>query len=171
IDPLGDARLKARHIPAHCSDVLDICTGLGYSALACIERGVQRVVTIERDPNVMSLARLNPWSRKLFDDDRVSIVVGDAVEEVARLEDERFCAVLHDPPRFGHAPSLYRIEFYSEIRRVLRPSGVLFHYVGSPGSRFRSTDVQKGVMNRLRSVGFVDIRRDVDTLGVVARKP
>jgi len=66
--------------------------------------------------------------------------------------------------------SLYTHEFYSQMYRVLKRKGILFHYVGSPGSKYRKRDLQKGVIQRLRAVGFNEVVRKKDALGVLARK-
>jgi predicted methyltransferase len=42
--------------------------------------------------------------------------------------------------------------------------------VGSPGRKHRKRDIPKGVMKRLRDVGFNHVARSEETLGVVARK-
>jgi predicted methyltransferase len=52
----------------------------------------------------------------------------------------------------------------------LKKRGVLYHYVGSPGGKHRKRDLPKGVMKRLRDVGFEHVSRNERTLGVVARK-
>ncbi|MFW9767350.1 MAG: MnmC family methyltransferase [Candidatus Thorarchaeota archaeon] len=170
INPIQDARMKAALCTRQGIDVLDICTGLGYSTIACLQRGVRSIVSIEKDHHVIELSKLNPWSRELHSDKRVSIVFGDAALKIKEFEPESFHAVLHDPPRFSLGPDLYTAEFYSEIHRVLKPRGVLHHYVGSPGGRHRKRDLPKGVIKRLREVGFQRVSRNDDTLGVVARK-
>ncbi|NWF94987.1 MAG: methyltransferase domain-containing protein [Candidatus Thorarchaeota archaeon] len=169
-DPLTDAALKAEACVRAGLVVLEICTGLGYSTIACLDRGVKSIVTIERQQEVLNLARINPWSERLFSNPRVSIVKGDAVEVVKELPKETFDTVLHDPPRFTADSELYSIEFYSQLRRVLRPGGTLFHYVGSPGSRYRGRDMQKGVMVRLREVGFTNTQRVSSVKGVLATR-
>jgi predicted methyltransferase len=170
IDPIQDATMKAALCARKGVDMLEICTGLGYSTIACLKRDVRSIVTIEKDPSVIELARLNPWSRELFTDDRVSTIQGDASEKITEFDDRIFHAVLHDPPRFSMGSELYTLEFYTQLYRVLKPKGVLYHYVGSPGSKHRKRDLQKGILKRLRDAGFKQVKRNEATLGVVARK-
>ena len=147
--------------------VLDICTGLGYTAIASILKGARNVLTIEKDENVLKIASFNPWS-KMLEDDRIKIILGDAIEVIRDLDDESFDRVIHDPPRFSLAGELYSKDFYHEIYRVLKRGGILYHYTGQPGIRRRVSMVQ-GVSRRLREVGFtVKINRQV--LGVIAFK-
>lgn len=170
INPIEDASMKAELCARKGIDMLEICTGLGYSTIACLRRGVRSIVTVEKDPSVIELARLNPWSKDLFTDKRVSTVQGDASEEIEAFADNTFHAIMHDPPRFSMGSELYTSDFYSQLYRVLKPKGVLYHYVGSPGSKHRKRDLQKGILTRLREVGFKQVKRNERTLGVVARK-
>jgi predicted methyltransferase len=170
MDPRRDATMKAELCAKSGDDMLEICTGLGYSTIECLNRGIRSITTIERDSDVIQLASINPWSSELFSDPRVNLVQGDAVEKITDFEDSSFHSILHDPPTFTTGAELYTREFYIQLYRVLKRKGVLFHYVGSPGSKYRRRDVQKGVMQRLRDVGFRQVERKSDALGVFARK-
>ena len=170
INPIQDASMKAALCARKGIDMLDICTGLGYSTIACLNRGIRSIISIERNHHVIELSRLNPWSRELHSDKRVSIIHGDATEKIEDFNPKSFHSILHDPPRFSMASELYTTEFYSQIYRVLKPKGVLYHYVGSPGGKHRKRDLPKGVIKRLREVGFENVARNERTLGVVAKK-
>jgi len=143
--------------------VLDTCMGLGYTAIAALERGAASVVTVERDENVYRIARINPWSRRLASS-IARTVVGDVAEYITSIPDASIDLVIHDPPRLAMAGELYSSGFYSELSRVLRPGGELIHYVGSPGHG-RGKRVYVGVMRRLREQGFTATWRD--EIGVV----
>jgi len=167
-DPWTDAGVKVAKAGVGKGDhVLDVCTGLGYTALRAMEAGAH-VTTIEIDENVIELARVNPWSDGL---EGADLITGDAVEVVPTFDDESFNVVIHDPPRLARAGELYSTEFYSELFRVLKPGGTLVHYVGSPGSRYRGKDVPAGVAKRLTMVGF-DVEEVDRKWGLIrARKP
>ncbi|WP_456365217.1 class I SAM-dependent methyltransferase [Thermococcus sp.] len=170
-NPLRDARRKVEAVkPGEGETVLDTCMGLGYTAIEASKRGAY-VITVEKDLNVLELAKINPWSRELFTGGKVQVVQGDVFEVVKKFREGSFDAVIHDPPRFSLAGELYSEEFYRELYRVLKPGGRLFHYVGNPGGRYRGKDLQKGVMERLRKAGFVGVKRVKEALGVAARKP
>jgi predicted methyltransferase len=70
---------------------------------------------------------------------------------------------------FNLAGELYSAEFYGELRRVLRPGGKLFHYIGDPDSKM-SASVTRGVLRRLEKTGFRNVRQVPDAFGVVAAK-
>lgn len=131
--------------------VLDLCTGLGYTAVACVRKGASRVVTVEKDVNVLELASYNPWSRDLFKEP-VEIVVDDAYLFLQRC-DEVFDAVIHDPPAIYMEGRLYSEEFYRQLAKVLKRGGVLIHYVGETGRR-RGVRLYAGVIRRLHRAGF-----------------
>lgn len=158
IDPWTDSLLKIKTVGKKIknSNVLDICTGLGYTAIIEILFGARSVTTIEIDSNVLYIASLNPWSKKL-EDKRISIILGDAFKILDELEEESFDVVVHDPPRFEIAGELYSYEFYRKVYKVLKKNGVFIHYTGNP-SKHSNIDIIKGVKNRLRKVGLDEIK-------------
>ncbi|HID04398.1 MAG TPA: SAM-dependent methyltransferase [Aigarchaeota archaeon] len=168
IYPEEDALQKVRLLgQLRCKKVLDICTGLGYTSIQARRLGACKVVTIEKDRNILALARINPWSRILFEDPSIEVVEADAVEYVEEL-DVVFDAILHDPPTIKIAGELYSGGFYKSLYRVLKRKGTLVHYVGRPG-RGMGAKIYVGVMRRLRAVGFA-VSFDRDTECVVAVK-
>lgn len=154
---LGDLR---------CKRVLDVCTGLGYTAIAALRRGACEVVTIEKDVNVIRLAQYNPWSWDL-EDSRVELRVGDAARLVKEYSEE-FDAIIHDPPRISLAGELYSLEFYRDLAEAVKPGGQVVHYVGQPGIH-RGRRIWKGVMERMREAGF-EVRYDERTRCVYGRR-
>ena len=157
VTPDVDSEMKIKLLGnLKCRKILDVCTGLGYTAIAALKKGACKVVTIEKDENVIKLAQLNPWSWELADE-RVELKLGDAVEVIEEYEEE-FDAVMHDPPRFSLAGELYSLEFYKKLARVLKPGGRIAHYVGQPGIH-KGRKIWKGVLERMRLAGF-DVRYD-----------
>jgi len=170
--PLEDARKKIEMIDITANEyVLDICTGLGYTAIVSYRRNA-RVTTIEKDHNVIEIAEYNPYSADLFkgvEQEEIKLILEDAHLAIKSLDAESFDAILHDPPRFSFAGELYSEEFYKELFRVLRKNGRLLHYVGKPGSKYRGKDFVKGVQNRLSNVGF-RVKRTPDGESVLGYK-
>ncbi len=165
--PWRDAERKVSLLRVGRGDrLLEIGTGLGYTAIHSARRGAD-VLSIEKDEVVLKIASYNPWSRELSSRN-IKIILGDASIVVRDLPGEAFDKVLHDPPRFALAGELYSRDFYAELFRVLRRGGYLFHYTGAPKSR-RGVNLQKGVVRRLREVGFT-VTRVIREYGVLARK-
>jgi predicted methyltransferase len=167
-DPHRDTLAKIRAIAPVVGRVLDTCTGLGYTAIEAAKTAEQ-VMTIELDPTVLEVARLNPWSGTLFKHPRIEQVVGDAFDAIQDFDDGSFTRIIHDPPMFSLAGDLYSGEFYRHLYRVMRRRGRLFHYVGDLSSR-SGRNVVKGVVRRLQEAGFSRIARKPGAFGVVAYK-
>ncbi len=102
IDPMQDTLKKIATLTPISGRVLDTATGLGYTAIEAAKTAEQ-VLTIELDPGAQEIARLNPWSRNLFNNPKIQQIMGDAYEIVPTFEDASFSAVLHDPPVFSLA--------------------------------------------------------------------
>ncbi len=168
IDPYADTLRKIAAIAPVVGQMLDTATGLGYTAIEAA-RTAEEVVTIEIDPAVQEVTRLNPWSQGLFDNPKIRQVMGDAFEVVQTFEDQSFSRIIHDPPTFSLAGELYSGEFYRQMFRVLKRGGRLFHYVGDPNSK-ASGGVTRGVIRRLREAGFARVVRRPEAFGLVAYK-
>ncbi|HEX6479376.1 MAG TPA: methyltransferase domain-containing protein [Ktedonobacteraceae bacterium] len=168
VDPMQDTLRKIASITPVVGRVLDTATGLGYTAIQAA-RTAEQVVTIELDPGAQEIARLNPWSRPLFDDPKIEQIMGDAYDVVQTFEDESFARIIHDPPTFSLAGELYSGAFYGQLFRVLKRGGRLFHYIGDPNSK-ASGGVTKGALRRLQEAGFARVVRRPEAFGVVAYK-
>ena len=152
ITPDQDTLTKIQTITPLTGHVLDICTGLGYTAIEAA-RQAKSVTTIELDPAVLEIARLNPWSRLLFEDPKIEQRVGDAYDIVDTLPDGAYDRIIHDPPTISLAGDLYARVFYDQLYRLLTRRGRLFHYVGDLESR-SGRYVAPGVVRRLKEPGF-----------------
>lgn len=148
--------------------VLDTTTGLGYTAIEAA-RTAGQVITIEIDPTVLEIARLNPWSQPLFECPNIQQLVGDSYQEILQFDDGSFDLVIHDPPTLSLAGELYSGVFYRQLFRVLRPGGRLFHYLGNPESK-QGHSVTRGAIRRLQDAGFQRLKEGRDAFGVVAIK-
>ena len=167
-DPHQDTLAKLRAAAPRGRRVLDICTGLGYTAIAAAEVA-EAVITIELDPATEAIVQRNPWSQALLTHPRIARVFGDACQEVPHLETASFSRVIHDPPAFALAGELYSANFYAELYRVLKPGGRLFHYLGDLRSPSGSR-LWRGVAERLRRVGFQQVTPKPEAFGMVASK-
>jgi predicted methyltransferase len=168
VDPVEDTERKMKTIAPVTGEVLDVCTGLGYTAMAAARTG-NRVTTIELDPMVLEVCRLNPWSHGLFDNAKIEQKIGDAAEIIESFPDGRFMRVFHDPPTFSIAGQLYSGAFYSQLYRVMKRGARLFHYIGDLESTSGRV-VTKGVVKRLQEAGFSRVERTPEAFGVAASK-
>ncbi len=150
--PYADAEHKVSLIEPRGKVILDTCGGLGYFAAWCVAGGAARVLSYEKNPDVIWLRSLNPWSPVAGQ--TLALTQGDIVEHLARQADESVDAVLHDPPRFGTAGELYSQAFYDQLFRVIKRKGRLFHYTGTPNKLTSGRDVPNEVATRLRNAGF-----------------
>jgi hypothetical protein len=167
-NPYQDTLSKIRAISPVSGLVLDTATGLGYTACQA-SRSANRVITIELDPTAHEIARLNPWSKELFDSPKIEKLLGDSYDLVPAFAAETFDCIIHDPPQFSLAGELYSGEFYRELRRVLRSGGKLFHYIGDPGSK-SGAGITRGVVRRLEEAGFTGVKARPEAFGVTAGK-
>ena len=173
--PLGYSEevIKRLRIPDVGSNlVLDTCMGLGYTAIAAARRkGVAQVISIELSEAVISLSRWNPLSDPLWEKGgKITVIQGDSAELVKTFEKDMFSYVIHDPPRYSHAPELYSGPFYSELLRVCKQGAKLFHYVGSLGEK-KGRHIESEVAQRLLRAGFVHMRYEPRLQGLLAEKP
>lgn len=167
-DPGQDTRQKIKAAAPITGRVLDTTTGLGYTAIAASQTA-DEVITVELDPAVLEVARLNPWSRALFDNPRITQLVGDSFEVVEEFRDGYFSRVIHDPPTFSLAGELYSERFYRHVFRVLRRGGRFFHYIGDLDSP-SGHRVMKGAAQRMKQAGFGSVRPAHQAFGLVAHK-
>lgn len=165
ISPYADAEQKVSWVQPRDKVILDTCGGLGYFAACCLQAAAAQVLSYEKNPDVLWLRSLNPWSPRPGGPLRLS--QGDITQQITTLPDRSVDAILHDPPRFRLAGELYSQEFYEQLARVSRRKGRLFHYTGTPNKLTSGRDVPREVALRLRRAGFVtELKGD----GVLATK-
>jgi uncharacterized protein len=155
--PVDDARRKVALVQPRGKTVLDTCGGLGYFAACCLDAGAARIQSFEKNTDVLWLRTLNPWSpdpEAAAHNGRLQLIHADVSQAIAQIPEASVDALLHDPPRFGIAGELYSQIFYDQLARVLRRSGRLFHYTGSPNTLTSGRDVPREVAKRLEKAGF-----------------
>jgi predicted methyltransferase len=165
VSPYADAERKVGWILPRGKVVLDTCGGLGYFAAWCLKGAASEVHSYEKNPDVLWLRSLNPWSPQ--PGGALKLTQADVAEQITSLAASSVDAILHDPPRFGIAGELYSQDFYNQLARVIRRKGRLFHYTGTPNKLTSGRDVPGEVATRLRRAGFAtELQGD----GVLATK-
>jgi uncharacterized protein len=171
VSPYDDAERKVGLIQPRGKVILDTCGGLGYFAAWCLRGQATRVHSYEKNPDVIWLRSLNPWSPDSpwshKADGGLSLIMADIAEKITTLPGESVDAILHDPPRFGIAGDLYSQAFYDQLARVLKHNGKLFHYTGMPNKLHNRRNLSHEVATRLRRAGFTT---DLNGDGVLAAK-
>lgn len=160
-DPWTDTKKKLKTVSPIRGNVLDTCMGLGYTAMFAAKEA-EHVVTCERDLHVIELARINPWSRELFEavgDGKVKIINTSSFDYIQQCKDATFDVIIHDPPRPNFARDLYSDEFYVQAMRVLKGGGLFYHYVGTPFLSMQKRDLADEIARRLVKLGFSDITK------------
>jgi hypothetical protein len=165
--PDKDTAQKIRALGKPYGTILDTSTGLGYTAIQAA-RTADKVITIEFDPTVIDICKVNPWSRSLFTDPKIQKVIGDSASLAEVFQDGTFNAIIHDPPTFQIAGDLYAKSLYHTFYRILKEKGRMFHYIGNPDSRSGAA-VGHGVVARLEAVGF-SVKPKGSAFGVLAKK-
>ena len=165
--PVEDTDRKMRALGASYGKILDTSTGLGYTAIRAAKTA-QRVFTVEIDPVVLSICRMNPWSQGLFNNPRITQIIGDSWDISHFFPNESLNAIIHDPPTFNLAGHLYSQTLYETFHRILKKNGRLYHYIGDPDSR-SGASVGRGVVDRLIQTGFEVIPKGA-AFGVLAKK-
>ena len=166
-DPVRDTEQKIKALGKPYGTILDTATGLGYTAIGAA-RTASRVLTIELDPAVIRICRVNPWSGELFDNPNISMLIGDTYDLANIFKDETFNAIIHDPPTFNLGGHLYSQSLYQVFYRILKSNGRVFHYIGNPDSRSGAT-TGRGVVDRLRQSGFT-VTPKAPAYGVLGKK-
>jgi len=153
VSPYADAERKVGLIEPRGKVILDTCGGLGYFAAWCVQGQAAQVLSYEKNPDVIWLRSLNPWSPVALG--VLTLTQGDIAQQIAAMPSASVDAILHDPPRFGIAGELYSQVFYDHLARVLKRKGKLFHYTGTPNKLTSGRDVPNEVAKRLRLAGFI----------------
>ena len=164
VSPWADAERKVGLIQPRGKVILDTCGGLGYFAAWCLQGQAAKILSFEKNPDVIWLRSLNPWSPPIGG--ALALTQGDITEHIATMPAASVDAILHDPPRFGIAGELYSQVFYDHLARVIRRKGKLFHYTGSPNKISSGRDLPSEVAKRLAKAGFATQMNGDGVLGV-----
>ena len=130
--------------------ILDMFFGLGYNSAMAISAALEEnpnceieVIGMENDTEIVSkIQEVNPpilffkhykrleRSNLEFKEKKISVklILGDAREEVKKLEKEYFDAIFYDPFSPKTAPEMWTEELFKEMYRVMKKTGILATY-------------------------------------------
>lgn len=134
--------------------VLILGGGEGATAREVLKyRCVERVVMVDIDEEVVRVSReyLSFMNKGVFENPRLELVVGDALEYVqnSREKFDVIIADLSDPIEAGPSYKLYTKEFYERVKELLEAGGVFVTQATSPVGSPKAHAV---VYNTIKSV-------------------
>lgn len=107
--------------------------GDGGAAKALLDLGLERIVNVEIDSQVVEVSRrFFTDLSSAFDDPKVELIIGDGIK-YARDSSEKFDIVIIDSTDpVGPAEGLFNKEFYKTVSKILKEGGVVVSQSGSP---------------------------------------
>ena len=95
--------------------------------------GVRYCRLVEIDATVIDACKAHlPQTAVALDDPRVEIAIEDGVNYVARTQDRYDVVIVDSCDPVGPSAPLFGTEFYSNVRRILSPDGVVVSHAHSP---------------------------------------
>lgn len=96
--------------------------------------GVERVTQVEIDRSVIDLCRkwLPSLSDGAFDHPKANVVIADGAKFAAEATDRFDVVIVDSTDPIGPGAVLFTEEFYRNVRRLLKPGGVLATQCGNP---------------------------------------
>lgn len=149
-------------------NILDAGTGLGYTAMAAAKTAKQ-VTTIEHDPTVIELQKLNPWSQELFTRKNITCLEGDAPNLIKKMPKDSFDVIIYDAGTPRSSGNFFSTENYAETYRILKRNGKIYHYLPQPQVK-QGRDFAKEILKRLEELGFKLLERNEKDCYIVVQK-
>ncbi len=140
--------------------VLDGGTGLGYSAIIAA-RTADKIITVEWDKNVLQFASYNPYSRELFNSEKIEMVQGDITIEIESYSSDHFDNIIQDGGMPNQSGEFFSQKHADNLFRVLKPRGSLVFYLPRHGI-MKGRDFGNEQIRRMKKSGFTVIKRDPD---------
>ncbi len=129
--------------------ILDVCFGLGYNSAAAIDKILEHnlraeisIVGLEKDkkilekikdlqPMIMSYHVIKDTVENKYKYDRdgikIKLLVCDALDSVKKIKD-KFDIIFLDPFSPKKNPELWTQEFFKQLRKLIKPDGILTTY-------------------------------------------
>lgn len=170
ISPKTSAELMVKEISPIKGIVLDCCCGLGYtSIIEASKEACEKVIVFEKDENVLTMAKYNPFSDELFENKKIELIHESVFDGIKKMKSNSVDRILHDPPTTSFGKELFSIEFYLELFRVLKPQGILYHYCPNPG-KTKGTEYWPTIEKLLKKSGFTNTEYHKESSGIRAVK-
>lgn len=128
------AQRADRSVCSTCAADTPVCHSLDITALEMDKRVVRAAAEhfqcLETDPVDWKNVLCNLLQHSTFHIPQFTISIrwGDARFRIQHLADESFDIIFHDPFSSQHCPELWTVEFFQQLRRVMKPDGILLTY-------------------------------------------
>ena len=119
--------------------ILDVCFGLGYNSLVCIKEALKvnpniaiKIDALENDLEVFEMLKIchNQADLELLEK-HCKYFIGDAREEINKLEDDSYDAIFFDPFSPKVCPELWQAEFIKTVVRKAKVNAYISTYSSS----------------------------------------
>lgn len=143
VGALEESRIKYVE-PANIKDndnILDFCFGLGYNSIAALKISKNvRITGIEIDKSILNEILTNEVPEEYIEENKIiqeailkksnniKIIIGNAKEEIKKLESNSFNAIFFDPFSPNKHKELWSLEIFKECYRILKKEGILTTY-------------------------------------------
>jgi len=114
--------------------ILIIGGGDGGVAREVLKHNPESIDIVDIDEEVVKISReYLPFVSSSYNDNRVHIHIGDGIEFVRNRRGFGYNAVIVDSTDpIGPAKSLFKEDFYRDVKKVIEPNGIFVQQCGSP---------------------------------------
>lgn len=107
--------------------------GDGGAAGALLSLGLKKIVNVEIDKQVVEVSKkFFPSLYKSFKNTRVTLEIDDGVKYISSVKEKFDLIVIDSTDPVGPAEGLFEQNFYSKVKSVLSPNGIVVTQSGSP---------------------------------------
>lgn len=107
--------------------------GDGGAAGALLSLGLKKIVNVEIDKQVVEVSKkFFPSLYKSFKNTKVTLEIDDGVKYISSAKEKFDLIVIDSTDPVGPAEGLFEQNFYSKVKSVLSPNGIVVTQSGSP---------------------------------------
>lgn len=107
--------------------------GDGGAAKSLLELGLQKIVNVEIDNQVVEVSRrFFPELSGVFDDPKVELIIGDGIKYIKNVKEKFDIVIIDSTDPVGPAEGLFNKDFYNSVKAALSEGGVMVAQSGSP---------------------------------------
>ncbi|MCL5989897.1 MAG: polyamine aminopropyltransferase, partial [Candidatus Thermoplasmatota archaeon] len=107
--------------------------GDGGAAGALLSLGLKKIVNVEIDKQVVEVSKkFFPSLYKSFKNTKVTLEIDDGVKYISSVKEKFDLIVIDSTDPVGPAEGLFEQNFYSKVKSVLSPNGIVVTQSGSP---------------------------------------